>query len=150
MGNKCCKFINYIDEDEEYRYPKKIINHKVSNTLQKKSTFELKTIYEEELEEKKSIENCIIEVESETKMDEAESETKIGHVEKDINTVDFNDRYEQADRPNSYEQADRPNSYEQADRPNSYEQADRPNSYDVVSVSNDTIYYTSDNSTEIV
>ena len=132
MGNKCCKFINYIDEDEEYRYPKKIINHKVSNTLQKKSTFELKTIYEEELEEKKSIENCIIEVESETKMDEAESETKIGHVEKDINTVDFNDRYEQADRPNSYEQAD------------------RPNSYDVVSVSNDTIYYTSDNSTEIV
>ena len=124
MGNKCCKFINYIDEDEEYRYPTKIINHKVSNTLHKKSTFELKTIYEEELEEldeKKSIENCIIEVESETKMDEAE--TKIGHVEKDINTVDFNDRYEQADRPNSY---------------------------DVVSVSNDTIYYTSDNSTEIV
>ena len=133
MGNKCCKFINYIDEDEEYRYPTKIINRKVSNTLHKKPTFELKTIYEEELEEleeKKSIENCIIEVDAETEMDEVESE--IRQVEKDINTADFNDRYELADRPNSYEQAD------------------RPNSYDVVSISNDTIYYTSDNSTEIV
>ena len=118
MGNKCCKFINYIDEDEEYRYPTKIINRKVSNTLPKKPTFELKTIYEEELEEKKSIEDCIIEVEV-----EAELESEIRHVEKDINTVDFNDRYEPADRPNSY---------------------------DVVSVSNDTIHYTSDNSTEIV
>ena len=124
MGNKCCKFINYIDEDEEYRYPTKIINRKVSNTFSKKPTFELKTIYEEELEEKKSIENCIIEVEAELESEvEAEVESEIRHVEKDINTVDFNDRYEPADRPNSY---------------------------DVVSVSNDTIHYTSDNSTEIV
>jgi hypothetical protein len=106
MGNHCCKFIDYIDDGEDYRYPIKKCNHTRSINLQKNQSFQLKTIYEEDDDEneKKSIENCIIEIE-------------------DKNDVDLNEKYEIADRPISY---------------------------DRVSISNDTILYASDNSTEIV
>ena len=42
MGNHCCKFIDYIDNEEEYRYPKKNIYYKKSDSLTKKSKFTIK------------------------------------------------------------------------------------------------------------
>lgn len=96
MGNNCCYVKNYIDEDEEYRYPKKNLYYKNTN-------LQLKTIYEDDENEKKSIDNCIIELDT----------NETNNIEK-------------------------------------YEIADKPNSYDVVSISNDTIIYDSDNSVEIV
>jgi len=103
MGNNCCKYIDYIDEDEEYRYSNKKVYYKKSIHLEKNQNLQLKTIYEEDENvldnEKQSIDNCIIEVE---------------------NNEDIHEKY------------------------------DNPDSYDVISVSNDTIQYASDNSTEIV
>jgi hypothetical protein len=104
MGNHCCKFIDYIDNEEEYRYPKKNIFYKKTINLHKNPNLQLKTIYEDDDEnEKTSIENCIIEVEN--------------------NNEDINEKVEIDNKQLSY---------------------------DVVSLSNDTIQYTSDNSTEIV
>jgi hypothetical protein len=103
MGNNCCKFIDYIDDGEDYRYPVKSFNYKKNYNLK------LKTIYEEDENGKNTIENCIIELENNNIIEK--------------NEIDLNEKYEIADRPISY---------------------------DKVSISNDTILYASDNSTEIV
>lgn len=108
MGNHCCKFIDYIDNEEEYRYPKKNIYYKKTIYLQKNPNLQLKTIYEDDDEnEKKSIDNCIIEVENNN----------------EDNNQDLNEKVQVENKQHSY---------------------------DVISLSNDTIQYTSDNSTEIV
>jgi len=103
MGNNCCKFIDYIDDEEDYRYPKKNIYYKKSICLKKNQNLQLKTIYEDDENEKKSIDTCIIEVEN--------------------NNEDINEKYEIDTKQHSY---------------------------DIVSISNDTIQYASDSSTEIV
>ena len=105
MGNNCCTYIDYIDECEEYTYRSKPIYYNKNTNLK------LKTIYEDDENDKISIENCIIEVEN--------------HITPTVNENEF-------------------------DLNETCKITDKPESYDIISLSNENIYYTSDNSTELV